>query len=536
MNILTVNNLTIEFHTRNGVSIAVNDVSFALEHKKILGIVGESGSGKSVTCYSILGLIPMPPGKIVSGEVLFESQNLLTLKDKELQHIRGRKISMIFQDPMTSLNPYMTVGDQIIEALRVHEKIDKKTAEQRAIAALIEVGIRDPENGIYKYPHEYSGGMRQRVMIAMALATEPDILIADEPTTALDVTVQAQILDLLRSIQAKRDLSIIFISHDLAVVNSLADHILVMEKGKVVEFGDPLQIFKNPEHPYTQKLIAAIPKTAKPESYKYIESTQELLNISELNTFYTIQNQSIFSRKNEKLHAVKNASLVIRKGEILGLVGESGSGKSSLGKTIMRLIDSESGKIMFGDVDLATLTGAELKRSRSGYQMIFQDPYASLNPRMTILDTLTEALRTHKTVSNDNVDTRVVELIESVGLDKNALRKYPHEFSGGQRHLIAIARAIAVEPKLIIADEAVSALDVTIKAQILELLLQLTQKYNLTMLFISHDLAVVRYVCDRVVVMQHGEILEIGETEALFAQPQHEYTQNLLSAIPVIPD
>ena len=536
MNILSIKDLTIEFHTRNGVATAVNNISFDLPHKKILGIVGESGSGKSVTCYSLLGLIPMPPGKIVSGEAVFEGKNLFTLKEKELRDIRGNKISMVFQDPMTSLNPYMTVGAQIIEALRVHEKMDKKTALKRAIDALHEVGIREPEKSVHKYPHEYSGGMRQRVMIAMALATEPDILIADEPTTALDVTIQAQILDLLRDIQSKRDLSIIFITHDLAVIHSLADYVLVMEKGNIVERGEPADIFQRPSHPYTQKLIAAIPNTAKPEAYKVSVDSEALLNVSHLNTKYPIRKASLFTGAKEYLHVVKDISLTINKGEILGLVGESGSGKSSFGKTIMRLVDSESGKVLLGDTEILGLTGDELKKSRRDYQMIFQDPYASLNPRMTILDTLSEALLTHNIVSSEGVYARVAELIVSVGLDERSLRKYPHEFSGGQRQRIAIARAIAVEPQLIVADEAVSALDVTIKAQVLELLLNLTKKYNLTMLFISHDLSVVRYVCDRVAVMQFGEILEVGETESLFANPQHEYTQRLLKAIPTIPE
>lgn len=536
MNILSINDLTIEFHTRNGVTTAVNNISFDLPHKKILGIVGESGSGKSVTCYSLLGLIPRPPGKIVSGEAIFEGKNLFDLNEKQLREIRGNKISMVFQDPMTSLNPYMTVGDQIIEALRVHEKMDKKTALTRAIEALDEVGIREPEKSIHKYAHEYSGGMRQRVMIAMALATKPDILIADEPTTALDVTIQAQILDLLRDIQSKRDLSIIFITHDLAVIHSLADFVLVMEKGHIVERGKPSDIFQNPSHPYTQKLISAIPNSAKPQAYQMKGEPNDLLTVSHLNTQYPIRKASIFPGAKEYLQVVKDISLNIHKGEILGLVGESGSGKSSFGKTIMRLIDSQSGQVFLDGTEILGLSGEALKKSRRDYQMIFQDPYASLNPRMTIRDTLAEALLTHNMVTKEALHARLVELMESVGLDEPSLRKYPHEFSGGQRQRISIARAIAVEPKFIVADEAVSALDVTIKAQVLELLLNLTKKYNLTMLFISHDLSVVRYVCDRVAVMQFGEILEINDTERVFSNPQHEYTKGLLKAIPTIPE
>ncbi len=530
MNVLSVKNLTVSFHSREGKSIAVDDVGFELPEGEILGIVGESGSGKSVTCYSLLGLIPCPPGKIDSGTAIFDNQELLSLDEKSLRKIRGKKISMIFQDPMTSLNPYITIGNQIIESLRVHEKLDKNSARSKAIESLKEVGITDPEKRIDSYPHEYSGGMRQRVMIAMALATEPEILIADEPTTALDVTIQAQILTLLENIQKKRKLSIIFITHDLAVIHNIAHHIVVMEKGKIVESGTPDKIFESPEHPYTQKLISAIPTTAKQAENQ--SSDESLLTVKNLNTTFTDTSGPLWNKKENAVIAVNDISLTINKGEIVGLVGESGSGKSTLGRTIMRLVEADSGEILMDGLKISELDPKSLKNSRRQYQMIFQDPYASLNPRMTVFDTLAEPLLTHNIVPKGQLNEHINALMDDVGLDRRFVRKYPHEFSGGQRQRVAIARAIALKPKLIIADEPVSALDVTIQAQILDLLLNLTQQHNLTMLFISHDLSVVRYICDRVAVMRSGQIVEIEETEKLYNHPEHEYSIKLLSAIP----
>ncbi len=533
MSLLTVKDLRVSFQTRNGKQEAVKGVSFELNEGEILGIVGESGSGKSVTCYSLLGLIPKPPGVIESGEALYDGQDLLKLDEKGLRKLRGRKINMIFQDPMTALNPYLTVADQIIEAILVHEKISKKEAKQRAVKALEEVGIVRAAERIDSYPHEFSGGMRQRVMIAMALATEPDILIADEPTTALDVTIQKQILDLLHQIQKRRKLSIIFITHDLAVINALAHRLIVMEKGHIVEQGIAKDVFANPQHPYTQKLLSAVPDSSKPAEFKLAEE-HSLLQVKNLRTVFRKSHGPFWNRTVDETIAVNNISLDIHYGEILGLVGESGSGKSTFGRSIMRLVDTEGGEVLLAGRDLLKLHTQELKHARRDFQMIFQDPYASLNPRMTVFDTLAEPLLTHNIVPKSELLPTINRLMDEVGLDRRFIRKYPHEFSGGQRQRIAIARAISVKPKLIIADEPVSALDVTIQAQVLDLLLQLTKDYGITMLFISHDLSVVRYLCDRVAVMQHGNLLELEETEKLYGDPQNDYTRKLLSAIPRI--
>ncbi len=532
MALLSVEHLSVHFHTREGVVRAVDGVSFSVEPGEVLGIVGESGSGKSVACYSLLGLIPMPPGRIESGRAEFDGIDLLSLSEKQLRRIRGRRISMVFQDPMTSLNPYMRIGDQLVESLRQHHRVDKKAARERAILSLEEVGIREARQRIDNYPHEFSGGMRQRVMVAMALITEPELLIADEPTTALDVTVQAQILDLIKEIQRRRNLTVVFISHDLGVVAGLADHILVMKSGQVVEAGPPKQIFRAPQHPYTRQLIEAIPTSAK-SAVGTLEDTP-LLDVRELYTAFPVYRGMFFPREVSRVEAVKSVSLSVRKGEILGLVGESGSGKSTLGRSIMRLVDSQSGEVWLDGKSLSALRKGELKRARRDFQMIFQDPYASLNPRMTVFDTLAEPLLLHGLAERGNLREEINQLMDDVGLDRRSVRKYPHEFSGGQRQRVAIARALAVRPRLIVADEPVSALDVTIQAQILDLLLALTQRHGLTMLFISHDLAVVRYLCDRVAVMRQGELVEQGETEAVFSHPQHPYTRDLLDAIPSV--
>lgn len=534
--LLSVNNLRIAFHTRNGRVLAVNDVSFTLSAGEVLGIVGESGSGKSVACYSLLGLIPTPPGKIESGSVHFTGQDLLQLNEAGLRKIRGNRIGMIFQDPMTSLNPHMRIVDQLIESLRQHQPMNKKTARAKSIAALEEVGIHNAAQRVDDYPHQFSGGMRQRVMIAMALIAEPEILIADEPTTALDVTVQAQILTLIKGLQASRKLAVIFITHDLGVAAQMADHILVMQQGQVVEQGTRAQVFEQPQHAYTRKLLAAVLTSAKPFPAMTENTEPVFLQIKHLHTrFY--QPHGLFSRLFKRGltpygRGVENINLTIQKGEILGLVGESGSGKSTLGRSIMQLVDVHSGEVLLQGRDLCRLSANELKGARRHFQMIFQDPYASLNPRMTIFDTLAEPLLTHGFADRKTVLEQVHQLMDEVGLERHFVRKYPHEFSGGQRQRIAIARALALKPKLIIADEPVSALDVTIRAQILALLLELTQKHQLTLLFISHDMSVVRYLCDRVVVMNQGQIVEEGETETVFAAPQHEYTRTLLAAIP----
>lgn len=531
--LLSVENLRVVFNTRNGQTVAVDNLSFSVNQGEVLAIVGESGSGKSVACYSLLGLIPMPPGKIETGRAVFNGEDLLTLPEKTMRSVRANKIAMIFQDPMTCLNPYLRISEQLTETLVVHKGMSKAEARVKAIDALVEVGIQNAAERIDQYPHQFSGGMRQRVMIAMALLAEPQLLIADEPTTALDVTVQAQILTLIKDLQKRRGLTVIFITHDLGVAAQMADHVLVMEKGKLVEQGDVETIFKNPTQTYTQNLLNAVLTTAKPASdYSIQYDKPPLVEVSHLKVNFFSVAGAFFRKVNRIVTGVDDVSLTIFQGEILGLVGESGSGKSTLGRSIIRLIDAQAGDIIFDGKTLSGMGDDELKRHRRDFQMIFQDPYASLNPRMTVFDTLAEPLLVHGLATRANIVEQVNQLLDDVGLDRRFIRKYPHEFSGGQRQRIAIARAIALKPKLIVADEPVSALDVTIRAQILALLLELTQKHNLTMLFISHDMSVVRYLCDRVVVMQKGKIIEEGKTEAVFSSPQQPYTRQLLAAIP----
>ena len=523
MALLSVDNLSVSFVTRNGTNKAVDNVSFSVEERQITAIIGESGSGKSVSCYAMLGLVPSPPGRIDGGTALFQGQDLLALSEAELRAIRGRDIAMIFQDPMTCLNPFMKIGDQLIEPLTLHKGLAKGPAREQAMALLDEVGIRDPQAAMNAFPHEFSGGMRQRVMIAMALINEPKLLIADEPTTALDVTIQAQILKLIAELQTKRDIGVLFISHDLAVVSDIADQIVVMEKGKVVESGQPKGIFDNPQHPYTQKLLAAIPSGQKAAD---TVTPDPLIRIEHLRTWFTPTGGA------DPVKAVDDVSLEIHRGEVLGLVGESGSGKSTLGRSILRLVPITGGQITFEGTELSALEGRSLKQFRHRMQMIFQDPYASLNPRMTVYDTLAEPLLLHGLVNKAGLDQAIRELMDNVGLARAFVRKYPHEFSGGQRQRIAIGRALATRPEFIVADEPVSALDVTIQAQILDLLAELTKEYGLTMLFISHDLAVIRQIADRIAVMYHGKLVEEGSTARVFDSPQQDYTRSLLAAIP----
>ena len=523
MALLEVNNLEVSFVTRNGVNKAVDDISFTVESGKITAIIGESGSGKSVACYSMLGLVPTPPGRIDGGQALFDGNDLLKLSEAELREIRGRDIAMIFQDPMTCLNPYMKIGDQLIEPLVYHRKVSRADARQRAIELLDEVGIRDPQTTIDNYPHEFSGGMRQRVMIAMALINEPRLLIADEPTTALDVTIQAQILQLIADLQKKRDIGVIFISHDLAVVADIADQMVVMQTGKIVETGDREAIFENAQHPYTRKLLSAIPSGSKVSS----DATPEpLIRVEKLCTWFDPGGNK------PVVKAVNDVSFEVHRGEVLGLVGESGSGKSTIGRSILRLVPVTSGHIDFDGTDLTSLEGTELKKMRRRMQMIFQDPFASLNPRMTVFDTLAEPLLLHGIETRKTVSQGVLKLMDDVGLARAFVRKYPHEFSGGQRQRIAIGRALATRPEFIVADEPVSALDVTIQAQILELMSELGREYGLTMLFVSHDLAVVKHIADRIRVLYHGELVEQGSGEELFNNPREDYTRRLLQAIP----
>jgi peptide/nickel transport system ATP-binding protein/oligopeptide transport system ATP-binding protein len=519
--VLSVENLSVSFVTRMGTNQAVDDISFTVQSGKITAIIGESGSGKSVACYSLLGLIPQPPGRIDGGRALFNGQDLLQLDTDALRKIRGRDIAMVFQDPMTCLNPYMTIGDQLMEPLRYQKKVSRAEARARALELLDEVGIRDPASTIDNYPHQYSGGMRQRVMIAMALINEPQLLIADEPTTALDVTIQAQILALLAALQKKRDIGVLLISHDLAVVADIADQIVVMQQGRIVETGDRDAIFRNARHPYTQKLLQAIPRGGKPVA---LPVSEPLVTVRNLCTW--------FQSDKAPVKAVDDVSFDILRGEVLGLVGESGSGKSTIGRSLLRLVPVTSGTVHFDGIDVTALQARELKRLRRRMQFIFQDPFASLNPRMTVYDTLAEPLLLHDIETRSTVGAHVLRLMDDVGLARAAVRKYPHEFSGGQRQRIAIGRALATRPDFVVADEPVSALDVTIQAQILELMRELGREYGLTMLFISHDLAVVRQLADRIVVLHRGKVVEQARTEDLFARPQQAYTQQLLQSIP----
>ena len=536
MALLDVNGLKIYFHTRDGVVKAVDDISFSVDKGETLAIVGESGSGKSVTCYSLLDLLPKPPAKIEGGTALFDGEDLLSCSAERIRQIRGNDIAVIFQDPMTSLNPFISIGEQLIEPLIYHpdpsRRISRDAAKSRAIELLDEVGIVDPHSRFHCYAHEFSGGMRQRVMIAMALITQPRLLICDEPTTALDVTIQAQILKLIKKLQQSRDMAVIFISHDLGVVAGIADKIMVMCQGTVREAADAESIFYRSDNAYTKSLLAAIPKGAKTIDNR-AEAGRPLIEVSHLKTYFNDYSSPAARAEKRQVKAVDDVSLAIQRGEILGLVGESGSGKSTLGRSILQLVPTTSGTVSFDGTALSSLSTAQLMPWRKRMQMIFQDPYASLNPRMTVYQTLAEPLLYQGLADSSTIDQQVQQLMDDVGLARASMRKYPHEFSGGQRQRIAIGRAIATKPDFIVADEPVSALDVTIQAQILGLILTLVERHNLTMLFISHDLSVVRSISDRVMVMHHGVLVEQGDTETLWAKPKQTYTQNLLRAIPL---
>jgi len=512
----------------------VRGVSFEVRKGETLGIVGESGSGKSVTARSIMRLLPSPPSYMKDGEILFLGQNLAEKSEKEMESIRGRDIGMIFQDPMTSLNPTIRIGEQIAEGLAKHQKLSKHEAKKQALEMLKLVGIPNSEARYNQYPHEFSGGMRQRVMIAIALACRPALLIADEPTTALDVTIQAQILNLMKNMQERFGSSIILITHDLGVVAGMCDRVAVMKDGVIVETGTTEEIFANPQHPYTLKLLNALPRLDEKKKVKpapiIVPSTDykgPLLEVKSLKQYFDMG-------KGNVLKAVNDISFHIQAGETLGVVGESGSGKSTTGRAILRLHQPTGGEVLYQGMSVNRLSPSEMKTMRRHMQMIFQDPYASLNPRLKVVDIIGEALDVHKlTGSKQERKKRVEELLDMVGLDPAFATRYPHEFSGGQRQRIGIARALAVEPKFIVCDEPLSALDVSIQSQIVKLLEELQHRLGLTYLFIAHDLSMVKHISDRVAVMYMGKIVELAESEELYSNPQHDYTKSLLAAIPV---
>ncbi|WP_095589270.1 ABC transporter ATP-binding protein [Actibacterium ureilyticum] len=523
---LSIEHLTIDLPPGADRPHAVDDVSFAIDKGEILCVVGESGSGKSMTANALMGLLP-PGVKVRAGRALFESRDILKLPEAEKQALRGARIAMIFQEPMTALNPLMRIGDQIAEVFAAHDRFTTAERRKKALALITEVGLPDPEKIIRAYPFQLSGGQRQRAMIAMALALEPKLLIADEPTTALDVTTQAQILKLILDLRDRRGMAVMFITHDFGVVAEIADQVIVMREGRVVERGTAARVLEQPEHPYTQRLLEAIPTGKLPQARAVPQ--EPALEIKALRKTYRTGG-GLFKPVRE-VRAVDDVSLTVARGEVLGLVGESGSGKSTLGRTAVRLVDPDGGQVLVGGTDLAALSEQDLRAQRHKVQMVFQDPYASLNPRQKIMGALTDG-PIAKGVPRAQAQSRARELLEIVGLGADAAERYPHEFSGGQRQRIGIARALAMDPELIIADEAVSALDVSIQAQVLDLLRDLRERLSLSILFITHDLRVAAQLCDRIAVMQKGRLVEIGTVHQIFLTPQQDYTRQLLAAVP----
>jgi peptide/nickel transport system ATP-binding protein len=566
---LQVNDLNIKFKTQNGFFEAVKGVSFHLNKGETIGIVGESGSGKSVTSLAIMRLLDEKQ-TVIGGQVLLGGQSLCELSEGEMQKIRGHQVAMIFQEPMTSLNPVFTCGFQITEAIRLHLNVSKTEAKERTIDLFKEVQLPRPEAIFDSYPHQISGGQKQRVMIAMALSCNPEILIADEPTTALDVTVQKTIIQLLHKLKAERNMSLIFISHDLGVISEIADRVLVMYKGEVIEQSAVKTLFAHPKHPYTKGLLACRPAPAYHlkklpvvadfldnenkkaasiekirEGYAYkpgeiaerkarLYAQEPLLRIGKLNTWFPTK-KNLLGKPKEFVKAVKEVSFDVYPGETLGLVGESGCGKTTLGRSILRLIEPTSGSINFENTDLRSLKKNDLREIRRDIQIIFQDPYSSLNPRLTVGDSLMEPLQVHQFYANNTKrKKRVLELLERVNLLPEHFNRYPHEFSGGQRQRIVIARALALQPKFIICDESVSALDVSVQAQVLNLIRELQEEFKLTYIFISHDLAVIKHISDRMMVMNNGEIVEMGDPDEIYYRPKEEYTKRLIASIPGI--
>jgi peptide/nickel transport system ATP-binding protein len=576
--LLEIKNLVTEFGTDGGVLKAVNDISFTLNRGETIGIVGESGSGKSVTSLSVMRLIPNPPGRISAGEILFHKDDnstvdLVKISEPEMRAIRGNDIAMIFQEPMTSLNPVFTCGDQVMEAILLHQKVNRKVAKEKTIALFKQVQLPRPEAIFDQYPHQISGGQKQRVMIAMAMSCNPSILIADEPTTALDVTVQQTILDLMLKLQREYDMGIMFITHDLGVIAELADKVVVMYKGKIVEQGPVLDIFSNPQHPYTKGLLACRPPldvrlkrlpivsdfmdmdeqgnireiaqsvteaTAKEiqtvgereQAHKELYAQEPILRIKNLKTYFPLK-KNFLGKVTEEVKAVDDVTFDVYPGETLGLVGESGCGKTTLGRTVLRLVDPTGGEVFFKGLPMHSMTNDELREVRKDIQIIFQDPYSSLNPRITVGEAILEPMKVHKMYSSDTErKAKVMELLERVNMLPEHFYRYPHEFSGGQRQRICIARALALRPQFIICDESVSALDVSVQAQVLNLLNELKRDFNFTYIFISHDLSVVKFMSDRMVVMNKGVVEEMGDSDQIYSNPQTEYTKKLIAAIP----
>lgn len=577
--LLEVKNLTTEFQTEAQIVRAVDNVSFTLERGKTLGIVGESGSGKSVTSLSVMRLIATPPGKISAGEIFYHQENgekidLLRISEDEMRKYRGNRISMIFQEPMTSLNPVFRCGEQIMEAVMLHQKVSKAEARERTLHLLREVQLPRPETMIDQYPHQLSGGQKQRVMIAMAMSCNPDLLIADEPTTALDVTVQKTILDLMRDLRVQRNMSMMFITHDLGVIAEIADDVIVMYKGKIVEAGKVQEIFQNPQHPYTKGLLACRPRLDKklrilPTVKDFMEESEDgsiiekaqlsvgeiiheveisreeiaqrnanlatlepLLKVDNLEVHFPIRT-GLFSRIQGYVKAVDGISFEVKPGETLGLVGESGCGKTTTGRAILRLVEPTGGKVMFEGKNVAELNHQDLTTMRRDAQIIFQDPYSSLNPRISVGNAVMEVLNVHNVLANQNERREFTySLLDKVGLLPRHYNNYPHEFSGGQRQRICIARALALSPKFLVCDESVSALDVSVQAQVLNLLVKLREELKLTYIFISHDLSVVKFISDRIAVMNEGKIVEMGTANEIYESPKQEYTRKLIEAIP----